>query len=63
MGATTDSGTVLWDDGLVAGWGWWQLLFEMLVLTSTILSGLSVVEVAADVMEWERGRWLHRKQE
>lgn len=56
-GATTDSGTVLWDEGLVAGWGWWQLLFEMLVLTSTILSGLSVVEVAAshsDVMEWEQ---------
>lgn len=40
-GATSDNGTVFWDEGVVAEWGWWQLLFKMLVLTSTILSGLS----------------------
>lgn len=51
MGATTESVTVLWDEGLVAGWGWQQLIFEMLVLTSTILSDLSVVQVAANVTE------------
>lgn len=50
-------------EGLVSGWGWQQLIFEMLVLTSTILSDLSVVEVATNVTEWEQVRWLHGKLE
>lgn len=47
----------------MAGRGQWQLLFEMLVLTSAILSRLSVVDMAAGALEWEQGRWLHGKQE